>query len=79
MTTSRGDGVHAAPMPAALARRCILAASAVGDAVLDPFGGSGTVGRVAEQEGRRATIIDLDEVAIRCAVAATRQAGLPLG
>lgn len=61
LPTSNGDGVHAAPMPAALARRCVLAGSAGGDEVLDPFSGSGTVGQVADEEGRGATLIDIDE------------------
>jgi site-specific DNA-methyltransferase (cytosine-N4-specific) len=74
--TDRGDGEHAAPMPRALARRCILAGSAFGDWVLDPFGGSGTVAAVAEAEGRNATSIDLDERAIDLARGRTVQAGL---
>jgi site-specific DNA-methyltransferase (cytosine-N4-specific) len=40
-------------MPPALAERCILAGSAMGDEVLDPFLGSGTTGMVAEALGRR--------------------------
>lgn len=76
LATSNGDGIHAAPMPRALARRCILAGSARGDHVLDPFGGSGTVASVAEEEGRHATIVDLDELAVACAKRATAQAGL---
>lgn len=62
--TEPGNGVHVAPMPRELARRCIVAGSRPGDAVLDPFGGSGTVGVVAELEGRKATLIDLDEAAL---------------
>ena len=46
-------GEHFATMPSALAQRCILAGSAHGDAVLDPFLGSGTTGMVAEALGRR--------------------------
>jgi len=74
--TEPSDGGHVAPMPRKLARRCILAGSAAGDHVLDPFGGSGTVGRVAEEEGRRAVLIDLDERAIEQAHGATAQCGL---
>jgi len=69
MATEAGDGSHVAPMPRALARRCILAGSAKGDEVLDPFGGSGTVGDVAEEQGRRATLIELDERAVTYAKA----------
>jgi DNA modification methylase len=76
IATEPSDGLHAAPMPCALARRCILAATAVGDHVLDPFGGSGTVARVAEQEGRHAAVIDIDERAIELARQMSVQAGL---
>ena len=75
-----GDGEHGAPMPRLLARRCILAGSARGDCVLDPFGGSGTVGVVCEEEGRRATLIDLDPRAVKMAIGRTAQGGLlPIG
>lgn len=74
--TERSDGAHVAPMPRALARRCILAGSKLGDDVLDPFGGSGTVGVVGEEEGRHATLIDLDERACGQAERRTAQMGL---
>jgi site-specific DNA-methyltransferase (cytosine-N4-specific) len=77
LTKNKGDGRHVAPMPSALARRCLLAGSAPGDRVLDPFGGSGTVGRVAAEEGRDATLIDLDETAVALAEERTAQLGLP--
>lgn len=44
---------HFAMMPPELARRCILAGSAPGDTVLDPFNGVGTTGLVAMKHGRR--------------------------
>lgn len=50
---------HFATFPEELPRRCILAASKVGDTVLDPFGGSGTTGRVAIELRRRAVLLDL--------------------
>lgn len=43
---------HLAPFPDELARRCILATTLPGDVVFDPFAGSGTVPRVADQLGR---------------------------
>jgi DNA modification methylase len=52
-------GAHFAAMPPELARRCILAGSAPGDTVLDPFGGSGTTAAVAVGHGRSAIHIDL--------------------
>lgn len=51
---------HFATFPEELARRCILAGSAPGDTVLDPFGGSGTVAQVATGNGRGALYIDLN-------------------
>jgi DNA modification methylase len=53
-------GAHFATFPADLVRPCILAGSPLGGVVLDPFGGSGTVGEVALQEGRRAFLIELN-------------------
>jgi DNA modification methylase len=46
-------GAHFAVMPEALVEPCILAGSAPGDLVLDPFAGSGTVGVVALRHGRQ--------------------------
>lgn len=50
---------HYAPMPQALAERCIRAGSRPGDVVLDPFAGSGTTGRAALALQRGAVLIDL--------------------
>lgn len=47
------------PSPRNLTRRCILAGSAPGDTVLDPFGGSGTTAAIAVGHGRAAIHIDL--------------------
>ena len=44
---------HFAVMPEALVEPCVLAGSAPGGTVLDPFAGSGTVGVVALRHGRR--------------------------
>jgi DNA modification methylase len=53
-------GAHFATFPEELARRCILAGSAPGDTVLDPFGGSGTVAQVATGNARNAILIELN-------------------
>jgi len=45
-------GAHFAVMPEALVEPCVLAGSAEGDTVLDPFTGSGTVAVVANRHGR---------------------------
>lgn len=59
-------GQHFAQMPPKLVEPCILAGSRRGDLVLDPFAGSGTVGQVAIEHGRRFVGIELmpDHVAI---------------
>lgn len=51
---------HFATFPEELARRCIVAGSAPGDTVLDPFSGSGTVAAVAVGNGRAAIGIELN-------------------
>ncbi|MCL2474853.1 MAG: site-specific DNA-methyltransferase [Chloroflexi bacterium] len=51
---------HFATFPKALITPCILAGSAKGDTVLDPFCGSGTSGVVAKQYGRNFIGIDLN-------------------
>lgn len=51
---------HFAVFPPQLVEPCILAATRPGDFVLDPFFGSGTVGMVAENLGRRYIGIELN-------------------
>jgi len=51
---------HFATFPKALVSPCILAGSRPCDLILDPFGGSGTVGEVALGLGRSATLIELN-------------------
>jgi DNA modification methylase len=51
---------HFATFPPDLIRPCILAGSKPGDTVLDPFGGSGTVGEVALEYGRNAILMELN-------------------
>ncbi len=53
-------GAHFATMPEGLAELCILAGCPAGGMVLDPFGGAGTTGLVAERLGRNATLIELN-------------------
>jgi hypothetical protein len=52
VTTKPFKGAHFAVMPEALVEPCVLAGSARGDTVLDPFSGSGTVGVVALKHER---------------------------
>jgi site-specific DNA-methyltransferase (cytosine-N4-specific) len=51
---------HPAVMPEELARRCLVCSSEPGDMVLDPFGGSGTTGVVADRLGRDAILVELN-------------------
>lgn len=55
------DREHPAPMPKWLARDLILSWSNPGDMVLDPFAGSGTTGRAALEQGRKAILIEINE------------------
>lgn len=56
----RGLDGHSAAFPVALAEQCILSGCPSGGAVLDPFGGSGTVGVAAARHGRDAVLIELN-------------------
>ena len=60
ISTQPYKGPHFAPFPEELPRRCINAASRAGDTVLDPFGGSGTTGKVALELGRNAVLCDIN-------------------
>jgi DNA modification methylase len=60
ITTKPFKGSHFATMPPDLAERCIKAGTKPGDMVLDPFGGAGTTGLVADRLGRDATLIELN-------------------
>lgn len=51
---------HFATFPPELPRRCISAGSAIGDTILDPFGGAGTTGLVADRLNRNAILIELN-------------------
>lgn len=51
---------HFATFPPALIEPCILAGCPVDGTVLDPFGGAGTTGLVADRHGRDAILIELN-------------------
>lgn len=53
-------GAHFAVMAPDVVRNCILAGCPVGGTVLDPFGGAGTTGLVADQLQRHAVLIELN-------------------
>ena len=60
IATQPYSSAHFATMPPALAERCIQAGTKPGDTVLDPFGGAGTTGLVADRLGRSAVLIELN-------------------
>ncbi len=51
---------HFATFPPDLIEPCILAGCPAGGVVLDPFGGAGTTGLVADRNGRNAILIELN-------------------
>ncbi|MGN2244917.1 DNA-methyltransferase [Frateuria sp. GZRR33] len=57
----RGVRGHSAAFPQEIARRCILSSCPDGGMVLDPFGGSGTSGVVAEKLGRSSILCELSQ------------------
>lgn len=70
MPTTSGSGKnHYATFPDELAVNCILAGTAEGDVVLDPFVGSGTSCRVANRYGRQYIGIDLNPAYCKAAEA----------
>ena len=60
VTTKPFKGAHFATFPPDLIEPCILAGSAAGDTVLDPFNGAGTTGLVALKHGRKYIGIELN-------------------
>lgn len=60
IATSPYKAAHFATFPPDLIKPCILAGTKPGDTVLDPFGGSGTTGKVAIEFGRKAILIELN-------------------
>ena len=53
-------GAHFATFPPDLIEPCVLAGCPVGGVVLDPFGGAGTTGLVAQRHGRDAILCELN-------------------
>ena len=60
ISTRPYKGAHFATFPPALIEPCIKAGCPAGGTVLDPFGGSGTTGRVANDLGRKAILCELN-------------------
>ncbi len=60
IATQPYKGSHFATFPEKLVRPCILAGCPIDGTVLDPFGGSGTVGKVAGDLGRQWILCELN-------------------
>lgn len=75
VNTQAFPGSHFATFPPALIKPCIQAATRRGDYVLDPFFGSGTVGLVAQQLGRRYVGIELHREYVELAAERLRANG----
>ncbi len=54
-------GAHFAVSPPDLITPCVLAGCPKDGTVLDPFGGAGTTGLVADRNGRNAILIELND------------------
>jgi DNA modification methylase len=79
IATQPYPGAHFATFPEKLVEPCVKAGCPPDGTVLDPFAGSGTVGRVANRLGRRAILIDLSAEYIDQAMLRNAQAPLGLG
>jgi len=60
IATAAFSEAHFATFPPALVAPCILAGCPKGGTVLDPFGGAGTTGLVADRLGREVVLIELN-------------------
>jgi len=80
INTNGFHGAHFAVFPPELVRLCMLASSAPGTRILDPFFGSGTVGLVCRKHQRQCIGIELspDYVKIALDRLSREQPGLPL-
>ena len=72
------SGAHFATFPQELVARCILAGSRPGDVVLDPFMGSGTVGKVATDLGRQFIGLELNPEYVELHTLRRTTMGMPL-
>lgn len=66
-TTRARVGGHHASFPAKLVTPCVVASSSQNDIIMDPFCGTGTVGRVCKAEQRRFLGIEINPSYVRAA------------
>ena len=71
-------GAHFATFPEDLITPCVLAGAPLGGVVLDPFGGSGTTGVVANRHGRKAILVELNPDYAEQILVRNRQAAMGL-
>jgi DNA modification methylase len=67
VTTAPFKEAHFATFPPALVEPCIAAGCPIGGTVLDPFGGAGTTGLVADRLHRNAVLIELNPAYVEIA------------
>lgn len=67
VATAPFSEAHFATFPPALIEPCILAGCPPGGVVLDPFGGAGTTGLVADRRGRNAILIEINPAYVEIA------------
>jgi len=68
VATNPYKAAHFATFPPDLIDPCVLAGCPVGGVVLDPFGGAGTTGLVAQRHGRQAVLLELNSKYVDLAV-----------
>ena len=78
VTTKPYTGAHFAVMPPDLVEPCVRAGCPEGGTVLDPFGGSGTVGAVAVRLNRDAVLIELNAEYVKLARERVERSRLPM-
>ena len=76
VATQPFNGAHFAVFPEKLIEPCIMAGTKEKDVILDPFGGSGTTGVVANRLWRHAILIDINPEYVELAKSRTNQIGL---
>lgn len=79
VTTKPFKGAHFATFPPDLIEPCVLAGCPEGGTVLDPFGGSGTTGLVADRHGRDAILCELNPAYAEMAAARIAEDGALFG
>ena len=67
VTTKPFKGAHFATFPKELIEPCVLAGCPKDGTILDPFGGSGTTGQVAIENGRNAILLELNPEYVKLA------------